>query len=133
TVTWRAGTAISGALGLVAVALAALGLFSVLWFDVARQTREHGIRLALGSTGAGLVGRVLRRGVALVALGVGLGLAAAAWAAGYVEGLLFQVSARDPLTFGGVAMVLLGTAVAAAALPGLRAARTNPLELLREE
>jgi predicted permease len=133
TVTWRAGAVIFGALGFVAVSLAALGLFSVLWFDVARHTREHGVRLALGSTGPGLVRRVVRRGVGLVLLGAMLGLGAAYSLAASFESLLFQVPARDPVTFLGVALVLLVTAVTAAALPGLKAARVDPLVLLRAE
>jgi predicted permease len=119
--------------GGVALLLAASGLYGTLLYTVGMERRELGIRLALGAARGSIEGRVLARGVGLTAAGAGLG-AAGAWASGrLLESWLFQVEPGDPVALGGAVGALLVTAALACWLPARRAARTDPLETLREE
>ncbi len=119
--------------GLLALVVAAWGLYSVLAFEVVLLKREFGIRSALGAGRARLVADVLGRALGLVALGTLLGLAAAAAGAGFVEPLLFHEPARDPAVYVAVATVLLVTAGFAGSLPAWRATRVDPREALQSE
>jgi ABC-type lipoprotein release transport system permease subunit len=92
-----------------------------------------GIRLALGADTAGLQRMVLWQGIRPVAAGLAVGVVVALVAGRVLSSLLFQVSARDPLTMGGVALVLLGVSVAAALVPARRATRVDPMRTLRFE
>jgi predicted permease len=133
TRTWTVGARVLGLLGSLALLLATLGTFSVVAYDVSQRTREFGIRMAVGARGRDLVTLVLRKGVAVAAVGVALGLGLA-WIAGpSVQGLLFEVPARDPATFLGVAVLLLWSALAASLLPALASARVDPRRVLRSE
>jgi putative ABC transport system permease protein len=126
-------TAVLSAFSALALTLAASGVFGVLSYWVARRTHEIGVRMALGASGAAVMGEVLSKGLALGLLGAGLGLLGALFTTRVVESVLFQVSARDAATFGGVAFLLLATALVACAVPAFRASRVDPLLALREE
>jgi predicted permease len=124
---------LSSALGVLATLLAVIGLYGVMAYNVARRTREVGIRMAVGAHAHRVVSLFAREAGWLIALGFVIGLPCA-WAFGrYVESQLFGIEPLDPLTIGA-AMIGLGTFAAAGALiPALRAARINPLSALREE
>ena len=115
--SWRFGAIMFAAFGGLALVLAAVGLYSVIAHDVAQQTRDLAVRVALGASPSRIVGGVLARSVRLAAAGVVLGGAAALWAAPYLRGLLFHESPRDPLVFGTVGAALLAVGVVAARRP----------------
>jgi putative ABC transport system permease protein len=117
----------------LALTLAASGVFAVLSYWVAGRTHEIGLRMALGASRSAVTREVLSKGLALGFLGAGLGLLAALFSTRVVESVLFHVSATDGATFGGVALLLLSTALCACAIPALRASRVDPMVALREE
>jgi putative ABC transport system permease protein len=119
--------------GLAALFLAAVGLYGVMSFSVTARTHEMGIRMALGAPGHGLVWLVLRKGVVQLAVGLVIGLALATLAAGPLQIVLYQVEARDPAVFGGVAAVLALVGLTAAFVPARRVARVDPVEALGAE
>jgi putative ABC transport system permease protein len=100
---------------------------------VTQRTREIGVRLALGAQQVNVLGLVLREGMLLTALGIGLGLAGALWLARLLRGMLFQVTATDAVTFVGVSVLLACTALLANYLPARRAAKVDPLIAMRAE
>jgi putative ABC transport system permease protein len=117
----------------LALALAAIGTYGVIAYDVAMRTREIGVRLALGATPGRVVSDVVRQGFRLVGLGALLGLGGA-WAATRVVGdLLYELSPRDPVTFAAGALLLAAVAIAASYVPARRAARVDPAVALRAE
>ena len=118
--------------GAVALLLAAFGLYGVLGYTVSRRRREIGVRMALGAGRGQVVRLVVGQGGALVTAGIVLGLLAAAAASRIVESVLFGVTPADPLTFTAVTAVLLGVALLACWLPARRAARIDPMDVLRE-
>jgi len=116
----------------LAAALAVVGVYGVIAYTVAQRVREIGVRLVLGATPSQVVGLVVRDGARLLAIGLAIGLVAAALASRTVEGLLFAIKGLDPLTFV-VATLLLGTAALFASyLPARRAARVSPASALRQ-
>jgi predicted permease len=117
----------------VAAALAAIGLYGVMAYMVTQRSREIGIRMALGAQRREVMGLVLRQSTALAATGLFLGLAAAAGATRYLEGLLFGLTPLDPSTFADVAIAFALVAAAAAYVPARRATLVDPLEALRCE
>lgn len=119
------------ALAAIAGLQAAIGVYGVLAVSVGARRREYGVRLALGGTPADLRRHVLVQGLQPVALGLALGLPAAAAAARAVSGLLFDVAAFDPPTFAGATALLAGVAVLACLIPARRATRADPVEALR--
>ncbi|RKH64473.1 ABC transporter permease [Corallococcus llansteffanensis] len=121
------------ALASLGLGLAAVGLYAVLALAVARQRRELGIRAALGASSGHLRGLVLGHGMRLVAGGILVGLLGAALVARTLTGLLYGVSAADPVTFAGVPLLLATIALSACWLPARRATRASPLESLRHE
>ena len=129
----RIAASVAGSLGAVALLLSALGVYGVTAFAVATRTREIGIRLALGANRRGVVTMMLRRMLALTAVAGVIGLAVALGAAQLLSGLLFGVSAVDPLAFGGTLVVLVVTAMAATLVPARRAASIDPVAALRSE
>jgi putative ABC transport system permease protein len=121
------------AFALVALVLAAAGMYGVLAGTVAERAREMGIRAALGATSANLLAMVVRQGVSLTALGVALGLVGAVAATRAIGAMLFGVSRLDPLTYVGVVALLGIVSALASALPAWRAARVDPASALRAE
>lgn len=119
------------ALAVLALTLAMSGLYAVMAFVVSQSVREYGIRIALGATRLAVVGLVGRRALALVAVGVALGTAAAATASRLIVSLLFGVQPGDPITYALVALVLICVAAVAVALPVVRATRSDPTICLR--
>jgi putative ABC transport system permease protein len=105
----------------------------VLAGSVTERTREIGIRSALGAPRSGLLGMVVRQGLSLAAAGMAAGTVGALALTKFLEKMLFGVNARDPLTFGGVVLVLLAVAFGACLAPALRATRVSPLEALKGE
>jgi putative ABC transport system permease protein len=121
------------AFALVALTLAAIGLYGVLAGSVTERTREIGVRSALGASRADILGLILRQGLALAAAGIGIGLAGASIASGGLVTLLFGVTRLDPLTHVGVVALLTAVAALASWLPAWRAARVDPAITLRAE
>ncbi len=117
----------------LALALAAVGLYAVLSFTVGRRTHEIGIRLALGAERRQILHLIARQGMRLVAIGLALGLLASFLLTRLMASLLFGVSATDPMTFGGVAILLVLVALAACFVPARRAMRVDPMDALRHE
>jgi putative ABC transport system permease protein len=119
--------------GGMALLLGIIGIYGVISYSVSQRTREIGIRIALGAQGAGLKAMVVRHGVSLAAIGVTLGLMAAAALTRVLSSLLFEVSPVDPATYCAVSAGLLAAAAAASYLPAHRASVVNPIEALRAE
>ena len=117
----------------VALVLAVVGIGGVMAYVVTQGTRDIGIRLALGATPASVLALVMRQGVLVAAVGVGLGLATAVFATRLVEGLLFETPRTDVLTFVATAGGLLVVAALAVLVPAFRASRIDPLISLRHE
>jgi putative ABC transport system permease protein len=113
--------------------LAAIGIYGVLAYSVARRTREIGVRMALGAARPRVVQMVLRDSLAPVIVGSALGIAAAVIATRLMRSMLYGVSPTDPATFVGVTAVLLGVALLASVVPAARASRVDPIVALREE
>ena len=127
----RLATVLVGAFAALALVLAALGLYGVVAYSVARRTQEIGVRIALGATGPGVLRLVVGQGMRLVAAGVAAGLAGAWGVTRLLASLLYGVSPTDPVAFS-LAAVLLGlVALLAAALPAWRASRLDPMTALR--
>jgi putative ABC transport system permease protein len=122
-----------GTFAAIASVLAVVGLYGVLSYLVARRTHEIGIRMAMGADRAQVLRMIVRRGVGLAALGIVMGLAAALALSRLVRGLLYDVTATDPVTYAMVPALLLMVAVVASLVPGLRAVRVSPLTALRSE
>jgi ABC-type antimicrobial peptide transport system permease subunit len=120
-----------GTLAATSLVLAAVGLFAVAAFDVARRRYEMGVRMALGATGRDIRRLVVGKAVRPVLAGAAAGLVVTWWTAQYLQSFLVDVDARDPWMFGAVALVLVLTAVLAAWLPARRAARTDPARVLK--
>jgi len=116
-----------------ALVLSAVGIFGILSYWVRRQTREIGVRMALGADSESVLALVLRRGMSHAAMGVVVGLALSLYATRWLESMLFGVTATDPLTVGAVCTLLLIVAFVACYLPGRRAARIDPVEAIATE
>ena len=121
------------AFGLLALVLAAVGIYGVLAFAVSQRTREIGIRLALGAQRRDVLGLVLRQGLRLAAAGITLGLVFAFALTRLLTTILFDVSPTDPLTFTLISTLLIAVSSLACWLPARRAARVDPMEALRYE
>jgi predicted permease len=129
----KTAAAMAGALGLLALLLAAVGLYSVMAYGVAQRTREIGIRMALGARPADVLRDVLGRGLALTAAGLAFGVVAALAATRMTAGLLVGVAPNDPAAFAGTAAFLCAIALLAAYIPARRAMRIQPMVALRCE
>jgi predicted permease len=122
-----------GAFAVLALLIAAVGLYGTMAYAVARRTGEIGIRMALGARGSNVAWLVLRDALLMTAGGLALGIPAAYSASQLVESYLFGIKARDPLALAAAAGVMIAAAVAASYLPAWRAARINPMTALRQE
>ena len=131
--SWQMGATTFVAFGTLALALAALGLYSVIAYDVAQRRHEMGVRVALGAQGSDISRLVVRQALGFVATGVLLGGAIALVSGRWLGVLLFHESPRDPAVFAAVGSVLLVVAIAASAIPARRAARVDPTIALRLE
>lgn len=123
---------IAGFAGL-ALLLAAVGVYGLISFTVTQRVPEIGVRLALGASPRQVFGQVIGQGVRLAVIGVVLGLAAAAAATRFVQGLLFDTSATDPVVYGSLSVLLLAMAALACYVPARRAMRVDPMTALRNE
>jgi ABC-type antimicrobial peptide transport system permease subunit len=121
------------AFGALALVLAAVGLYSVVAYNVTQRQHELGVRVALGASGPDVVRLVVTDGLKVVGAGVAAGLLIAFWAGRFVEPLLFRVSPKDPSVFALVATTLIGVAIAASWMPARRASRVDPNVVLRSE
>ncbi len=130
---WRMGAAMFGVFGLIALLVAAIGLYSVVAYDVSQRRQELGVRAALGARPGDLLRLIVGDGVRQAFLGVVAGIVLALYLAPAMEPMLFNVRARDATTLAGVAIVLLTCALIASAIPAGRAARVPPSEVLRGE
>jgi predicted permease len=117
----------------LAVILASVGIFGVMSLSVANRSREFGVRLAIGAAPGTLVAHVLREGAVLAAVGVGLGVVLALAATRWIANMLFAVSPTDPAVFATLSLLLGAVAVVACWLPARRAARSDPLVVLRAD
>lgn len=122
-----------GTLAATALMLAVVGIYGVMSYTVEQNTREIGIRMALGAPTSDVLKLVLRQGMKLTALGVALGLGLALGLAQWLKSILYGVSATDPLTFAGLALLLFSVALLACWLPARRATKVDPIIALRCE
>jgi predicted permease len=124
---------LSGAYAVLALFLAAFGLFAVLGHDVSQRTQEIGIRMALGALPRSVLTLILREGLALTLAGLVAGFIAALFVTRAMQALLFGVSAAEPVVFAGIAILLVGVAVIACWIPARRAMRLDPMAALRQD
>jgi len=131
--SWKVGATMFVAFGVLALLVAAVGLYGVITYNVAQRMHEIGVRIALGAQSRDVVRLVVGQGVRFAVAGVVLGLGLALLAGKWIQPLLFHQSARDPATFGAVAALLLAVALVASTMPAVRATRADPNSALRDE
>jgi putative ABC transport system permease protein len=133
TMQWTIGAGFLGLFGTGAILLAALGVFGVMTYSVARRRRELGIRAAIGAQASQLRGLIVGEGLRLAAIGIGIGLLLAVGAGRLMASLLFGIDSFDPVSFAAVAALFIGVAVAASLVPARHAARADVMSVLRYE
>ena len=133
TRSWRMGATLFAAFGVLALVLAAIGLYSVIAYNVTQRTHEMGVRVALGAQARDVITLIVREGLWIVIPGVVLGAIASLIAGKWVAPLLFNVSPKDPPVIVAVVATLLGVAVLASWVPAQRASRVDPNEALRSD
>ena len=117
----------------IALLLAAAGLYGVMAYQVSRRAKEIGVRIALGAMRGRVMGMILGQGLALVGVGLALGLGAAAVVGRVLQSQLYDVATTDIATYGAVTLVFSAVAALACLIPAMRATRVDPLAALREE
>jgi predicted permease len=131
--TWRLGATLFIAFGGLALVVAVVGLYGVISYTVAQRLHELGVRIALGARSSDVVRLVLWQGARVAVFGVAIGLALAFIAARWVQPLLFNQSATDPVTYAAVAVAMIAATLAASAVPTIRAVRADPSTALRSD
>jgi putative ABC transport system permease protein len=129
----RFTVALLGAFALLALALAAVGIYGVISYTVTSRTREIGVRMTLGAERRRIIGMVVKRAMLLGSAGVAVGIVTGLALTRFLRSMLFGVSATDPAVFVGVSLFLLGVTALAGYVPARRAARVDPLAALRHE
>jgi predicted permease len=129
----RTGAALFGLFGLLGLVLASVGLYGVIAYTASQRTHEIGIRMALGARPRQILELIIRQGLTLAALGILIGLASAFAATRVLSVMLYGVSARDPVTFAGISLVLILIAILACYVPARRAMSVDPMVALRYE
>jgi putative ABC transport system permease protein len=122
-----------GFFGVTALLLATIGVFGVMAYSVSRRTREIGVRVALGASTGEVLRMILGQGMRTIVIGIAIGIAGALALARTLESMLFGVTATDPLTFGGVTLLLVAAALLACYIPARRATKVDPMVALRYE
>jgi ABC-type antimicrobial peptide transport system permease subunit len=124
---------LSGAFGVLALVLASIGLYGIMAYTVARRTRDIGIRLALGAEPGNVLRQVLVETLALVLIGVAIGVPVAVGGTYFVRSILYGLGVADPVAFTFAAVMLMCVAALAGFLPARRASRVDPMVALRDE
>jgi putative ABC transport system permease protein len=119
--------------GAAGMLLAAMGTYGLVSYTVAQRTHEIGIRMALGASGASVIGQFVGGGLRLASAGIAVGVLAALGVSRLLGGLLFGVSGLDPVSFARALAIVLGGVLLATVIPAWRAARTNPVRILRHQ
>lgn len=130
---WRNGATVFALFGVLALALAALGLHSLVAYEVAQREQEFGVRVALGASRWQVLRLVVGRGTRLTLAGIGIGVLAALAISGPLDAVLFHQSAGDPRLFAGIAVMLVVVAAVASLVPGVHATRVDPSTALRAD
>jgi len=133
TRSWKLGATMFTVFGTLALVLAAIGLYSVIAYNVTQRTHEMGVRVALGAQARDVIRLIVREGLTIVLPGIVLGGAIALFAGKWVAPLLFEVSPKDPSVLGSVVVTLVVVAVVASWVPATRASRVDPNEALRAD
>ena len=131
--SWRLGATAFACFGLLALVIAALGVFSVLSYSVSQRTREIGVRVALGAQSGQVVRMIVRQGLSATAIGLAVGGVGAYALGRAIAALLYEVKPTDPLVLGTVVVVLVTVASIAAYLPARRATRVLPTVALQAD
>jgi ABC-type antimicrobial peptide transport system permease subunit len=131
--SWRLGALMFSIFGALALVLAAIGLYSVIAYNVTQRTHEMGVRVALGAQARDVIRLIVSEGLRIVLPGVALGAVLALLAGKWIAPLLFQVSPKDPPVLVGVVTILVAVAMVASWLPARRAARVDPNQALRAD
>jgi putative ABC transport system permease protein len=131
--SWLVGATLFVGFGVLALLVAAVGLYGVIAYEVAQRMHEMGVRMALGARATDVVRLVAGQGMRLAVAGLGVGTTIALAASRWIQPLLFQQSATDPAAFAVVGAVLIGAALVASAVPAARAVRADPSTVLRAE
>lgn len=131
--SWENGATMFVAFGGLALVVAAIGLYAVIGYNVTQRMHEMGVRIALGARSTDVVRLVVNQGVVFALAGIAIGIVVSLATGRWVEPLLFRQSARDPLVYGGVGVILLLVTIAASAIPAFRATRADPNLTLRAD
>jgi len=126
----RFNTMLVSAFAVLALLLSSIGIYGVIAYSVAQRNQEIGVRMALGAAGRDIMRLIVSEGIGIAILGVTVGLAGAFALSRVMDGLLVGISAHDPLTFAGGAIILLVVAFSASYAPALRASRVDPMRAL---